>query len=372
MYIPRIQKNNLLIFCLKKANKVYLILASIIFLVLSNTALAQGVLAGIDISNKVTVTYSIAGEDQSPIESSPTGNKSPGVGNGQSTIFKVDRKIDLTLTNNGNTNVTLGETHAALYFTLSNDGNDSQEFLLSVDSTLATDNFDTHNCRIKVTSVTGTPLPGVVLPTFNAIKLSPDQQASISVECDIPFDNNGQAILKDHTSLLSLKAITNKNSDGNTTVEDSTTDSASNIETVYADSAGSDDANRDASHSARATYITLDASAPVPPTFNINKAIINVIDPQGGNQSISGSSITYKIVILTTGTGVINNVVITDPTPANMTYKLNSITLNGLALTDQSDTDEGEFNTSNNTTTINLGDIIAGTQQEIQISYTIN
>lgn len=362
MYIPRIQKE-------------ISILARSLFAIAvfySNTVLAQGVLAGIDISNKVTVTYSIAGKKQSPIESSPTGNKFPGIGNGQNTTFKVDRKVDLTITNNGDTKVTLGESHAELNFTLSNDGNDSQEFLLSTNSILPTDNFNTHNCKVEITSVTGTPLPGVILPTFDTIKLGPDQQANISVKCDIPFDNDGQPILKDHTSLLSIKALTSKNSDGSITTEETTPESESSIETVYADTAGSDDIIRDASHSARASYITLDATTSALPTLSIDKTIVSVVDPQGGNKSVSGSNVTYKIIISTTGEGVINNVIITDSTPTNMTYKPNSILLNSSRLTDAADTDKGSFSVPNNVVTINLGQITAGSQQKIQLNYTIN
>jgi len=355
------------------SEKLHLILANILLItnaLFSTLLYAQGVSAGIGIENKAIVNYSIAGEVQVPIESSPFGNRQAGVGRGSATIFKVDRKIDLNITSSGNTNVTLGETQAELNFTLSNDGNDIQEFVLTSDGTLSTDNFNSSNCKIEITAVTGTPLPNVVLPTFDMILLSPDQQASISVKCDIPFDNNGQAILNNHNSLLSVHARASKNKDGSDTIEENTPDSADKIETVFIDSAGTDDAKRDASHSTRATYIML-ASAP-PPTLSIKKSILGVIDPQGKNKAVTGSEVTYKIAISTAGEGIINNVVITDPTPADMTYKSGSITLNNVNLTDSADVDQGDFNTTSKISTINLGDVTAGSQQEITLTYTIN
>jgi hypothetical protein len=67
-------------------------------------------------------------------------------------------------------------------------------------------------------------------------------------------------------------------------------------------------------------------------------------------------------------------VIITDPTPANMNYKVASIKLNN---SNQSDADDGiddsDFGiTTANTATINLGNIIAGNQHEILITYIIN
>lgn len=336
------------------------------------TLYAQGTSAGVDIKTRAIVTYSTDGEQQTPIESSPTGNNKSGINGGQYTIFKVDRKIDLSITSNGNTQVTLGETQAELNFVLSNDGNDTQEFLLSPDGTIAGDNFDSSNCKVEITSVTGTPFTGVVLPSYDNIMLKPDQQASISVKCDIPFDNNGQGILTNHESLLSIHARANKNSDGTMTVATNTPDSANTLDTVFVDSAGTDDAQHDASHSTRAAYIALASTTVTPPTLSINKTIVTVIDPQGENKAVTGSEVTYKIRVSTAGEGIINDVIITDPTPTEMTYKSGSIKLNNITLTDSTDTDQGEFSTQNNIITINLGNITAGSQQEILLTYVIN
>lgn len=338
----------------------------------SSVLCAKGVSAGIDIKNKAIINYSMDGTVQSPIESSPSGNSLPGIGNGKSTLFKVDRKVDLSITSNGDTSVTLGETLAELNFTLSNDGNDTQVFSLTSDGALTADNFDSSNCKIEITGVTGTPLPDVVLPTFSSIKLSPDQRASISVRCDIPFDNNGQTILNDHKSLLSIHAEASENKDGSKTTEDGAIDSADSIETVFTDSSGTDDTKRDAAHSTRANYIALASSNTTPPTLNIKKTIVDVVAPKGGNKAVSGSKVTYKITISTLGNGIINNVIITDPTPSGMTYKSGSISLNNINLTDISDADQGRFSTQNNISTINIGDITAGTQQEIKLTYTID
>ncbi len=344
---------------------------SIMFL--PNTLNAQGVAAGIDISNTVVVSYDIAGITQQPIESSPAGNSTPGIGNGIGTVFKVDRKIDLSITSNGDTNAALGYSQAELNFTLVNEGNDSQEFKLTPNSTLGTDDFDTSNCTTTVTAVSpGTPLPSVVLPTTGNIKLRADQQASVSIKCDIPLNNGGSPILVGQSSILSLLVNAEKNIDGSPTTQSATADNASTVDTVFADGTGTDDANRDAAHSARANYIASNTTTP-PPTLAIDKSIFEVKDSGGGNNAVTGSEVTYKIKVTTSGIGIINNVVITDITPADLTYKPATIKLNGSGLTDNNDADNADYGfTSANTATINLGNINAGNQNEILLTYVIN
>ncbi len=334
---------------------------------------AQGSQAGVQVENTAVVTYSIDTQAQSPIESSPFGNTIPGLGKGQKTVFTVDRKIDLLVTSGGNANVTLGDTQAELSFTVLNEGNDIQELILTLDSSLPSDNFDTNNCTVSVTAVSGSPLAGVILPTTDNVKLKADQLATISAKCDIPILNAGQAIQVGDTSLLSLIAVVEKNSDGSTTIETTISDSASVIDTVFSDGAGTDDALHDASHSSRGTYVALDSSQPAPPTLNIDKVILGVVDSQGGNTAVAGSEVTYEIKITSSGTGTINNVIITDPTPADMTYKASSLVLNNSSLSDGSDADSGDYGaTTANTATVNLGTITAGNQHAIQLTYTID
>ena len=333
---------------------------------------AQGVEAGTNISNIATVSYSIENIAQNPIKSSPSGNSVAGDSYGQATEFVVDRKVDLLVTGNTNANVSPGDNQAEVTFTLQNQGNAIQEFNLSTDSLLASDDFDTSGCNTEISSITGTPLAGVVIPSTGTIKLSPDQQATISVRCNVPVSNGGSAILSGQTALSELSAIAEKNDDGTDTSETNSADTPESIETVFVDGAGSNDLERDATHSATRTYIAANSSAA--PELDLNKTIHSVVDPNGGNNAITGSEVTYKIQINTTGIGTINDLVVTDQTPAEMTYKTNSIQLNSLNQSDISDAlDNSDFGiTTADTATINLGDFAAGSQFEILVTYIIN
>lgn len=333
---------------------------------------AQGVVAGTNITNIATASYNVNAIPQELIESSPTGNSTSGIGNGNVTQFVVDRRVDLLVTGNSNANVNPGDSQVEVTFTLQNEGNAIQEFNLLVDNLITTDNFDSNNCNTQVTGVSGIPLAGVVLPTTGDIKLSPDQQASVSVRCDIPLDNGGSAILNGHTALIGLIAETVRNENGSNTVATTSTNDANNVETVFADGAGSDDALRDAMHSARRTYIASSSSAA--PTLSMDKTIESMIHPGGANTSSTGSEVTYKIQINTSGVGTIENLVISDPTPMDMTYKIGSIRLNNVNQTDLSDgTDNTDYGFTNaDTATINLGNFAAGSQYAILLTYIIN
>src|SRR5262245_32498869 len=96
----------------------------------SQQSLAAGTAASTTINNRATVNYQVSGIAQTPIESSPTGNSTPGTNNGANTAFVVDRKIDLVVQEVGAavTNVTPGAVNQVTTFFLRNDGNDAQGF----------------------------------------------------------------------------------------------------------------------------------------------------------------------------------------------------------------------------------------------------
>jgi uncharacterized repeat protein (TIGR01451 family) len=79
------------------------------------------------------VNYSVGGAPQTPIESSPTGNTTPGLTAGSDTTFVVDNRVDLTVAeSSGNATVTApGALNAWLAFTVTNTGNAPQGYQLS-------------------------------------------------------------------------------------------------------------------------------------------------------------------------------------------------------------------------------------------------
>lgn len=92
------------------------------------------------------------------------------------------------------------------------------------------------------------------------------------------------------------------------------------------------------------------------------KAVVSVVksaevsDQSGGNKAVSGSIITYTLVVTVAGNGTAAGVVITDPIPANTTYTAGTLKLNGAPLTDAKDADAGDAGvTTAGEVTVGLG-----------------
>lgn len=96
-------------------------------------ALAVNTASNTLISNRATVNYKVATIAQTAIESSPTGNSTPGVGSGANTTFRVDDKVIFSIASNDPGFVTTqpGSSSVALKFTVSNTGNTVHDFALS-------------------------------------------------------------------------------------------------------------------------------------------------------------------------------------------------------------------------------------------------
>lgn len=81
---------------------------------------------------------------------------------------------------------------------------------------------------------------------------------------------------------------------------------------------------------------------------NHEKTVISTVDPLGGNLVMSGSILTYQIKIDISGTGVIKNLKILDSLPNELSYINNSMTMNGVSISDN--------NVINNNISLSLGD----------------
>jgi uncharacterized repeat protein (TIGR01451 family) len=138
-------------------------------LLFAQQAFSAGTAAGQDVDNLATITYEVNNVVQDVVESAPgVGNAVPGAGNGTITTFKVDNRVDFSLTQVGtaHTTVTPGETDAFVEFLLSNDGNSAQDFNLAVTDLVAGDvvntlddtNVNLANLRIRVGNGGGVPV----------------------------------------------------------------------------------------------------------------------------------------------------------------------------------------------------------------------
>lgn len=105
------------------------------------------------------------------------------------------------------------------------------------------------------------------------------------------------------------------------------------------------------------------------------KSIVAVSDTMGGDQPYPGARVTYRIQVDVSGTGLAEDLVISDAIPAQMTYVPGSITLDGVSQSDDEDMPEDLSNynvTTPAAVTVNLGDVNAPAVRLIEFETTIN
>lgn len=304
---------------MKTTIKILPLFISLALLSAAPSVWAAGTLASTVINNKASISYSVGGTNQTPINSSEGGNSIAGAAGGSDTTFVVDKKVDLIVT--GSTtpvNVTPGSTGNALNFTVTNQGNSVEAFSLDILATVGGD-FDATSC--------------VAAPSSFA-SLAIDTATPVVVTCSIPVDNliaanaGGGAGSGDvtnlKTSVIDLQATV-------TGVSASTgVDDAATVQTVFADGIGTraGDTNRNAKHSATMIYKINTATLTVGKTHAVDKMTLDLglLDgtstdvTTGDLYHIPGATIEYTITVANTGTVDASNVVVADHIPANMTY----------------------------------------------------
>ncbi|MEM7252179.1 MAG: hypothetical protein AAF493_12210 [Pseudomonadota bacterium] len=333
-------------------------------------AIAAGTAAGTDIDNIATINYSVGGVAQTPIESSPTGNTTPGVSNGTDTTFVVDNKIDLTVAevSGSYTDASPGETQVVLEFTVTNTGNATQDYSLSsanngTDPFGGTENFDPTGVQIFVEDGTTAGFqPGEDTETY-IDELAADAAATVYVVATIP----GTATVSDgDIAAVTLTAQTAASGAVGVQGADITTDDAgiadnpATIETVFADDstgvrANSTDGVEDGASSDTDAYRVLAA------TLTVTKTSAVVSDPFNGStnpKAIPGAIVEYTITVANaTGAANADNIVVTDVLPGSVTFVATAYTTGGMqvtspninggattTLTNGTGDDEGDFN----------------------------
>jgi len=306
---------------------VALALASILS---GGAAHAAGTAAGTAITNLATLSYSVGGTTQSPIGSSETGNL---VGAGTATSFLVDNKVNLMVVRDGSTFVSVVPgTNGVTSFTVTNTGNSVQDYSLSAANLVGgslsgvTDNFDPTSCSVKVESGT-TAGYQVLEDTATFIdELAPDASKTVYVVCAIPLsrvDGDGAMISLTATALVGGAA-----GQGAALVQTAGANTAG-VDIVFADIAGTDDAARDAKHSARDIFKVVTAK------LTVTKTVTPVCDPLNGDanpKNIPGSYVRYTISIANTGNDTATLTQITDTLNTTLvTFDANLITGAGTA-----------------------------------------
>jgi uncharacterized repeat protein (TIGR01451 family) len=325
-------------------------IAASLAVVASNNAFAAGTPAATIINNTATMSYEISGTTQTNITTTATA-------------FNVDELIDLTLTwqDGAPVSVNSPDVNDALTYLLTNTGNGQEAFLLTRNNTIAGDNYNPLNGSIGSVylenglsagfQATGPNADTLYIAGVNNPDLAPDASQIIYV-----ISNTPNTLSNGNTGRVQLQAA-------------STTAGAPNS-TPGTTLAGLGTSGVDAvvgGNSAQAqtigSYIVSGLSVNVSKTATCSPA------PLDCSAAATNTVVNYQLQINLTGAGIANNLVITDPLPANLTYVPNSIKVGSTAKTDAADADNSQF--SSNTISVNLGNPVAPASFVITFSATI-
>lgn len=298
--------------------------------------------AGVNISNTATVTFTPPGGDPETI-------------NSNTATIQVDEILDVTVVSNdaGYVSALTPSSDNPLSFTVTNTGNGSEAFELSILPPAGADQFDPANIRIYLDD--GDGIFEILEDTLLGVNPSLDAGASrvVFVVSNIPEgltgDDLGLALLKAEavTALITVGAdepgftFEGQGSDGSDAVVGGT----------------------QADATAENGYI-------VPQVTGALEKTQSVLDGFGGANAISGATITYTLTFTVTGDGTLTGVGIADPIPASTTYVAGSLTLDSGPLTDAGDPDAGRFTGS--AIEVSLGDVSGPATHTVTFKVTIN
>lgn len=317
------------------------------------SAHAAGTASGTSITNTATMTYDVG--------------TTTGLTRTATTAVVVDNKVNLTVNKNADAAVTPASTNQGLVFVLTNTGNTTQRYALSVTNGTG---IVMNNVRIYRDNG-ATPNAWDATDTLYADAgtfgdVAADGALNLLIVADTPGGaTDGQ------TSDYSLVATTVDAGTTTVTAETAGANTAG-VDVVFADITGSSagDGTGDGIHSTLGRFTVSSI------TLTVGKAVLVYSDPSNGTtnpKAIRGATLRYTITVTVTGSGTALNVIITDPVPTNATYTPGTLKLNGAPLTDATDADVGNVGGGPETVTVSLGNLTsASAGQTITFDVTIN
>ncbi len=292
------------------------------------------------VSNTFRLEYQVGGNAAPPIDSSSPGtNGAPGA-----TTFRVDRLVDLTVsTSTPNVTVSPGDSNEELAFTVTNDGNDSQGYLLTAfagASNTASPTDSTPPLTYIIDNLSGAPAEIGVLDvgdgspvTYNPASppvLAPDQTLFVFIRKDFTVSETDGTFaaftLVADTVNAGTATQTTADTDGNDpdVTENVLVDGAS---TTFEDATNSGVGRGD--ESATAQYDVASATitgAKAVTVFNQDGGVggVNCEFPgtaAAGGYSVPGACVEYVITMTNAGSAAATNVSLSDTLPDQVIFK---------------------------------------------------
>jgi uncharacterized repeat protein (TIGR01451 family) len=307
------------------------------------SAFAAGTDFGTDITNTASVNYSVSGVPQTVINSSPTGNSTPGAGAGAPTTFEVDKKIIFVAeeTDGAATVTSPGLTQVVTVFRVTNTSNGAQDYRLAGDNTQPpaiifgrADAFDMSNFTYHIsgaacsTATMATPAFAGEAAVTHIEQLPEDACRYVFVRSDTPVSPtaaNGLA----STIRLVVTATTDASNGATAEVETAAADNAAVVDVVFAETGT-------ANGNVVENGVSMAFDQYFVGTLTVTKTAAVISDgfsAAGQAKAIPGAIVEYTITVQNNGL-VTSGAALTEIVPPNTTYVAGSTTLNGAAVAD--------------------------------------
>ena len=305
-----------------------LLLTCMLFAGSTQTALAAGTASNTTVSNIATVNYDVGSVAQTAVLSSPDGLTPTGV----ATDFLVDNRVDLSVAASDVTYVQVapGSIEQVLTFTVTNDGNTTQDFILSAASGTdpfgGADNFDATAALVFVESGATAGFQAAEDVAVYVDELAADTSATIYVVSTIDAGQvNGDIAAYTLTANAADAGV--PATLGAETLVTAGADTAA-VDVVLADAAGDTDALTEGDHSDTSAYQVATAALTV---AKVSTVISDPINGGSNPKAIPGAVVEYTITVTNTGAQA-DNVVVTDPIPTNTTFVGGSVVAAGATI----------------------------------------
>ncbi len=302
---------------------------------------AAGTIAGTDIENTATATYSLPNGGQASIDSNTV-------------IIKVDELLDVLVNNTDPGDITTqpGTSGSVLTYQVTNTGNGSEAFTLTANVNASGDDFDPTLTQIVLDSdgdgLYDAGTDTVYVSGSNDPILAPDASISVFVITSTPGTvSNGNRGQVDLTAV----ATTGSGTPGTSFAGQGDGGGTAVVGTTGADS------NDNGFLAVQAASVTLVKSA-------------TIVDPFGGATSVPGSVITYQITANVSGSGNIQGLKVSDPIPADTTYQGGTLRNQAGALSDAADADTGNFDGT--AVSVTFGTVPAGETRSVTFKVKID
>jgi uncharacterized repeat protein (TIGR01451 family) len=314
----------------------------------ASPAEAAGTAAGTTINNTATASYNDAGGAPRTVDSNQVS-------------LIVDEVLDVTVASAdpGDIVVQPGSTNRILSFDVTNNGNGPENYVLTSNGALGSDQFDPTPTSIVIDS-NGNGVYDALTDTVYTgpgdFLLTPDQTRRVFILSSIPAGSNdadrGQAELTAAAATgtgAPGTAFTGQGQGGGDAVVGST--GADSVDNGF--------------------YLVQNATI----SFTKSQAVVAPASVGGGTRTVPGSIVTYTLLATVSGTGSLTNVSIADAIPANTTYEVGSMTLQAAALTDAVDADAGRTTLTGAAVTginVDLGTVAGGQTRTVTFKVKVN